>query len=96
MAGSGIRRAWLTRWRVGVDIEFFWVYEPGGNVEHLTEHDLKPDDIEHAYVTADEFTTSRSSGRLAFYGQARDGRDIFVVYEALDATTWYVVTAYRV
>ncbi|ETW95140.1 MAG: hypothetical protein ETSY1_31900 [Candidatus Entotheonella factor] len=77
-------------------IEFFWVFEPGENVDHIREHELEPADIEHAYTTADEFTISRSSGRPAFYGLARDGRDIFVVYEELDATTWYVVTAYPI
>ena len=78
------------------NIVFFWIEEPGGNVEHVREHGLEPEDIEHAYATADEFTTSRSSGRPAFYGLACDGADVFVVYEAIDATTWYVVTAYRV
>jgi hypothetical protein len=57
---------------------------------------LIPEDIEHAYATASEFTTSRSSGRHAFYGLDDLGRRIFVVYEELDAATWYVVTAYPV
>jgi hypothetical protein len=78
------------------NIDFFWIEEPDGNVDHIREHGLEPEDIEHAYATADEFTTSRSSGRPAFYGQARDGGDIFVVYEEIDTMTWYVVTAYRV
>jgi hypothetical protein len=78
------------------NIVFFWIEEPGGNVDHVREHGLEPEDIEHAYATADEFTTSRSSGCPAFYGLARDGADVFVVYEAMDATTWYIVTAYRV
>jgi len=79
-----------------MDIEFFWNDEPGGNVDHIAENDLIPEDIEHAYATAAEFTTSRSSGRRAFYGLDDLGRRIFVVYEELDATTWYVVTAYPV
>lgn len=78
------------------NIVFFWIEEPGGNVEHIAEHDLTPEDVEYAYEMADEFTTSRSSGRPAFYGQALDGRDIFVVYREIDATTWYVVTAFPV
>jgi len=70
--------------------------QPGKNVDHIREQGLEPEDIEHAYATADEFTTSRSSGRPAFYGLARNRSDVFVVYEEIDATTWYVVTAYRV
>ena len=27
-------------------IEFYWVYEPGGNVDHIAEHGLSPDDVE--------------------------------------------------
>lgn len=77
-------------------IEFFWTEGPGGNIEHIAEHGLTPEDIEHAYATAREFTTSRSSKRPAFYGLDRDGNTIFVVYRELDATTWYVVTAYHI
>ncbi len=78
------------------DVVFLWIEEPGGNVDHIAENDLLPEDVENAYDTLDEFTISRSSGRSAFYGQALDGRDIFVAYEEIDATTWYVVTAYPV
>jgi hypothetical protein len=78
------------------DVVFFWIEGPGGNMEHIAEHDLEPEDVEYAYETAWAFTTSRSSGRPAFYGLARDGRDIFVVYTEIDATTWYVHTAYRI
>lgn len=79
-----------------MSITFFWVLEPDENVDHIAEHDLEPEDVENAYATATQFTISRSSGRSAFYGRAIDGREIFVVYEELDATTWYVVTAYEV
>jgi hypothetical protein len=79
-----------------MDIEFYWVFEPGGNVDHIAEHDLTPEDIEYAYATAYRFTTSRSSGRPAFYGRDLDRRRIFVVYEEIDATMWHVVTAYPV
>lgn len=83
--------------RAGVaNVVFFWIEEPGGNVEHIAEHGLTPEDIEYAYETAEEFTTSRSSGRDAFYGYDLGDNIIFVVYEVIDATTWYVVTAYRV
>ncbi len=78
------------------DIVFYWVETPGGNIDHIAEHDLEPEDVENAYLTADEFTTSRASGRPAFKGLARDGRYIFVVYDQLDENTVYVVTAYEI
>ncbi len=77
-------------------IEFFWIYEPGGNVDHIAEHGLLPEDVERAYERAEAFTTSRSSGRPAFIGRDWNGDKIFVVYEEIDATTWYVKTAYPI
>ncbi len=77
-------------------VEFFWVFEPGGNVEHIAEHDLTPEDVEHAYATATLFTTSRSSGLPAFVGLDTRYEEIFVVYRELDATTWHVETAYPI
>ncbi len=75
-------------------VEFFWVFEPGGNVEHIAEHDLTPEDVEYAYATATLFTTSRSSGLPAFMGLDTCYEEIFVVYRELDAATWHVETAY--
>ncbi len=78
------------------NVDFFWTWEPGDNVEHIAEHGLTPEDVENAHDTVETFAVSRSSGRSAFRGLAIDGRHIFVVYEEIDATTWYVVTAYEV
>ena len=78
------------------NVDFIWNEEPGGNVEHIADNNLTPEDVMYAYETAIDFTISRSSGRLAYYGQALDGRNIFVVYEQIDATTLHVVTAYEV
>ena len=77
-------------------IEFYWVYEPGGNVDHIAEHGLSPDDVEYAYENARVFTTSRSSGLPAFIGRDLNGDVIFVVYEEIDVATWHVKTAYPI
>ncbi len=71
-------------------IEFFWVYKPGGNVDHIHEHGLIPEDVEEAFLNVERFTTSRTSGRPAFVGPALNGNCIFVVYDEIDATTWCV------
>jgi len=47
--------------------DIIWDDEPGGNIEHIAEHDLTP-----------------------------DARYILVVYEQIDETTIYPVTAYDV
>ena len=78
------------------DIEFIWDEELDGNVEHLADNGLTPEDVIHALETVIEFAISRSSGRSAFYGYTLDGRFIFVVYEEIAEGTLFVVTAYEV
>lgn len=79
-----------------MDIEFFWTEGAHGNIEHIAEHDLTPEDVEYAYATATIFTSSRSSGRPAFVGLNTSYYPIFVVYRELDEATWYVETAYPI
>lgn len=76
--------------------EVIWNYEPGGNVEHIAEHGLTPEDVEAVIFNPLETTTSRSSGRPVATGYTPDGRLIFVVFEEIDEITIYPVTAYEV
>lgn len=75
-------------------LDYVWETGHGGNVEHIAEHGLTPDDIEYAmeHCTLDDF--SRSSGRPIRFGFALDGRYIAVVYEWIDDATVYPITAY--
>jgi len=43
--------------------DFVWNYDPGGNVEHIAEHDLSPEDVEAVICDPLERKISRSSGR---------------------------------
>jgi hypothetical protein len=76
--------------------DIIWNPEPGGNVEHITEHDLTPDDVEAALLHPIAHDISRSSGRPRVYGFTPDSRYIVVVYEEIDHNTLYPVTAYEV
>ena len=60
---------------------FCWDDEEGGTVEHIAEHELTPDDVEHAFDNVIKYTTSRTSQRPALFGYAPDGRTIFVAYD---------------
>ncbi len=60
---------------------FCWDDADGGNVEHIAEHRLTVDDVEHAFEHVIRFTTSRSTKRPALFGYALDGRTIFVAYD---------------
>lgn len=76
--------------------EVVWNDNPGGNIEHIAEHGLTPNDVEAVLFNPIETTVSRSSGRPAATGYTPDGRLIFVVYEEIDPTTVYPVTAFEV
>ncbi len=76
--------------------EIVWNDEPGGNVEHIAEHGLTPNDVEEVLFGPVDRDVSRSSGLPIVFGFAPDGRYILVVYEQLDDVTIYPVTAYEV
>jgi hypothetical protein len=76
--------------------QIIWNEEPGGNVEHIEEHGLTVDDVEHVLANPDREAVSRSSGLPCAFGTVPDGRYIIVVYEIVDADTIYPVTAYEV
>jgi uncharacterized DUF497 family protein len=76
--------------------DFVWNYEPGGNVEHIAEHGLSPEDVEVVICNPLEKKISRSSGRPVVAGYTPDGRLIVAVFEMVDDVTVYPVTAYEV
>ena len=77
---------------------FFWDDENdlGGNVEHIGEHDLTVDDVEHVLNNPTDKGTSNSTGLPAVWGYTPDDRFIMVVYEEVAENTVRVVTAYDV
>ncbi len=76
--------------------EIIWNEEPGGNVEHIAEHDSIPEDVEEVVFNPVGRDVSRSSGLSIVFGFTPNGRYILVVYEQIDDVTIYPVTAYDV
>lgn len=76
--------------------EIIWNEEPGGNVEHVAQNGLSPDDVEEVLFNSVDRDVSRSSGLPIVFGFAPDGRYILVVFEQIDDVTIYPVTAYEV
>lgn len=76
--------------------DVLWNPEPNGNIAHIAEHGLTPEDVEAALLQPVGRDTSRSSGRPMVYGFALDGRYIVVVYEEIDSSTLYPITAYEI
>jgi hypothetical protein len=72
-----------------------WDDTPGGNVEHIEEHDLTTDEVDYVLANYESTGVSRSSGRPCVFGYTPDGRYIVVVYEEVDDAV-IPITAYDV
>jgi hypothetical protein len=76
--------------------DIIWNPDSGGNIQHIAEHDLTPEDVEGVLFDPVGRDRSRSSGLPIVFGFTSDGRYIMVVYEQIDASTVYPVTAFEV
>ncbi|MGA2031725.1 MAG: hypothetical protein ABSG68_05675 [Thermoguttaceae bacterium] len=77
-------------------LHVFWDTQPGGNAEHVAEHGLDIDDVEHVLRNPAEYNMSRSTGRPMVFGFTPSGEYIAVVYEELDEDTVYPLTAFPI
>lgn len=77
-------------------IRIFWDFEPGGNADHVAEHGLGVEEVEHVLKNPESLEVSRSTGRFMLFGHTPSGECITVIYEELDEDTVYPVTAYPV
>ena len=77
-------------------IHVFWDLGPGGNAEHVADHGLELEEVEHVLKNPEKDDVSRSSKRPVIFGHTRAGEYIMVVYEELDNFTVYPVSAYPV
>ncbi len=77
--------------------DIFWNFEDeDGNVAHIAENDLTPEDVNGVLMNPEETGVSRSSGRPIAFGYTTDRRYICVVYEQIDEHTLYPVTAFEI
>jgi hypothetical protein len=76
-------------------IQILWDDSPGGNVEHIEEHDLTTGDIDCVLENYESKDFSRSSGCPCVFGYTPDGRYVIVVYEEDDGMV-YPKTAYEI
>lgn len=72
--------------------EFVW---DGDNEEHLRQHGVTPDEFVEVVCNPDNTEVSRSSGRPIAFGPTSTGKYLACVYELLDETTVYPITAYE-
>lgn len=72
--------------------------DPDGNVQHIAEHGVTPEEVEEILNDpASETGRSRSSGRPITFGSTAAGRLLAVVWEMVeqDPLVVYPVTAYE-
>jgi uncharacterized DUF497 family protein len=67
-----------------------------GNVEHCAAHGISKEEVEEVFLNPTGVDVSATSGRPVIFGDTRSGRHLMVVYDVLDGTTAYPVTAYDV
>jgi uncharacterized DUF497 family protein len=72
--------------------------DPKGNVWHIAEHGISPEEVEDVLYGPGRDDISRSSGRPLKFGRTSGGKDIVIVYEAVTdsgVTVIRPVTAYE-
>ena len=67
--------------------------DPHGNVQHCADHGVTKEEVEEVLENATDADISRSSGRPVVFGDTGTGRHLMVVYESVDASTVYPITA---
>ena len=70
--------------------------DPEGNVQHCAEHGVTMEEVEEVFQNVTDADISRSSGRPVVFGDTHTGRHLMVVFEVIDESTAYPVTAYEV
>jgi uncharacterized DUF497 family protein len=82
-----------------VNASVIWDDEPGGNVEHIAEHGLTPDEVDSVLLD-DSIPTAQSArtGRPCKFGYTPSGKHIIVIWDEIndDPLMIYPVTAYEV
>ena len=69
---------------------------PQGNVQHIAEHGLTIDEVEHVLLNPTGEAVSDSSGSPCCFGYTPAEEYIIVIYEQIDDDMIYPVTAYHV
>jgi len=73
-----------------------WDSTPGGNVEHIEEHGLEPEEVDYVLLNPEATGKSHTTGRQCVFGYTPDGRYIIVVCEEVEDDTIMPWTAYEV
>jgi len=70
-------------------------HDPRGNVAHIAENGVSPDEVDEILASPETTDTSRSTGQNIAIGTTSTGRVLIVVFEDVDETTVYPITSYE-
>lgn len=72
--------------------------DPRGNVQHIAENGLTPEEVEEVLFTAEEVTHSLTTGAPLVFGITASGKYIAVVFEIVEEVPLAVwpITAFEV
>lgn len=73
-----------------------WDDSPGGNIEHIEEHGLTIEDVEHVIQFSKGSGVSATTGWPCAFGYTSAGTYIIVVFQQVDTDTVCPITAYEV
>lgn len=82
-----------------MDVQIIWDEEPGGNVEHVAEHGVTPEEADEVILANyRRATTSQTTGRPVVFGWTSTGKHILVAFDRVSnhPPTVYPRTAYEV
>ena len=74
---------------------YFFVWDDE-NEQHLAEHSVTPDEFEEVVCDPDGMSQSRTTGRPIAFGYTSTGKYLACVYDPIDESTVYPITAYQV
>jgi uncharacterized DUF497 family protein len=72
---------------------FYWTEE---NLEHIEEHGVTLEEFEEIVTNPERSEVSRSTGRPMAIGLTSTGKYVACIYEFLDESTVYPITAYEI
>jgi uncharacterized DUF497 family protein len=81
-----------------VSVQIIWDDEPEGNVEHLAEHGITPEEFEEVFFDPTApVIVSKTSGRPMKFGDTSTGKHIAIVWDEVDDDPRIInpVTAYE-
>lgn len=74
---------------------YFFVWDDD-NESHLASHEVTMEEFEEVVCDPDSTGESRATGRPIAFGYTSTGRYLACVYDFLDESTIYPITAYEV